>query len=101
MPREWRDIMDNEIEELFVALSDETRRKILKVLDGDEEMNVTEIAAKFKLSRSNISHHLGILKRANILKSKQKGKENYYYINKKHYVGILRKYVEDIDKRCC
>lgn len=98
----WRDILDEEIEELFIALSDETRRKILKVLDGGKEMNVSEIASNFpSISRPNISHHLGILKRVGILASQKKGKENIYSMDKNKLVKVLRKYTDDLDKRCC
>lgn len=102
MNENWRDILDDEMEELFIALSDETRRKIVKILDGGKEMNVTDIAKKIpELSRSNVSHHLGILKRAGVLKVRKAGKENYYYLNKDHFVETLKKYVGDLEKRCC
>lgn len=102
MAEEWRDIFDEEIEELFIALSDETRRNILKVLDGGKELNAGEIASCFpSISRSNISHHLGILKRTGILVSRKSGKENIYIMDKDKLVAVLGKYVSDLNKRCC
>jgi DNA-binding transcriptional ArsR family regulator len=102
MVKNWRNVVDSEIEKFFIALSDETRRKMLKVLDNGEEHNVTEIASHFKnLSRSNISHHLGIMKRAGIFKVRKAGKENYYYIHKEHFIKVLKKYIDDLEDRCC
>lgn len=98
----WRDILDEEIEELFIALSDETRRNLVKSLDGGKEMNVNELSSLFPtLSRPNISHHLGILKRAGILSVRKDGKENYYSLNKDKIVRVLRKYTDDLKNRCC
>jgi len=65
---------------LFKALNDETRRKIIELLK-DKDMNAGEIADKFKISKPSISHHLDILKRADLLASEKKGQFIEYSLN--------------------
>jgi len=65
---------------LFKALNDPNRRKIIELLkDGD--MNAGEIANKFNISKPSISHHLDILKRADLITSEKKGQFIVYSLN--------------------
>ena len=57
---------------LFKALNDNTRREILdKLREGD--MTAGEIADMFDISKPSISHHLDILKQAELLESHRNG----------------------------
>jgi DNA-binding transcriptional ArsR family regulator len=56
---------------LFKALNDETRRQIIELLK-EKEMNAGEIADRFNISKPSISHHLDILKRADLITSEKK-----------------------------
>lgn len=59
------------------ALSDPTRRAILNFLK-EGSMTAGEIAAKFEMTSATISHHLSILKNADLVKEKrQKNFINY------------------------
>jgi len=65
---------------LFKALNDETRRKIIELLK-DKDMNAGEISDEFNISKPSISHHLDILKRANLITSEKKGQFIEYSLN--------------------
>ena len=65
---------------LFKALNDETRRQIVELLK-EKDMNAGEIAEKFKISKPSISHHLDILKRADLITSEKKGQFVEYSLN--------------------
>ena len=65
---------------LFKALNDETRRKMIELLK-DKDMNAGEIAENFSISKPSISHHLDILKRANLITSEKKGQFIKYSLN--------------------
>ena len=62
------------------ALCDSTRQKIMEML-REQEMCVGDIADAFHLSQPTISHHLNILKGANVVKSRKEGKQVYYSLN--------------------
>lgn len=65
---------------LFKALNDETRRRIVELLK-DKDMNAGEIADEFNISKPSISHHLDILKRADLIISEKKGQFIEYSLN--------------------
>ena len=65
---------------IFKALNDSTRREILDYL-RDKDLTAGEIADKFNISKPSISHHLDILKRADLVSSEKKGQFIYYSIN--------------------
>lgn len=65
---------------LFKALNDETRRKIIELLKN-KNMNAGDIADEFNISKPSISHHLDILKRADLLSSEKKGQFIEYSLN--------------------
>jgi ArsR family transcriptional regulator len=66
--------------DLFKALNDETRRKILDFLK-EKDLTAGDIANLFAISKPSISHHLDILKRAGLVSSIKKGQFIYYSIN--------------------
>ena len=65
---------------IFKALNDNTRREIIELLK-DKDMNAGEIADQFNISKPSISHHLDILKRADIITSNKKGQFVEYSLN--------------------
>lgn len=65
---------------IFKALNDPIRRKIIELLrKGD--MNVGEIFQHFNVTMPTLSHHLDILKRADLLRSEKKGQYVIYSLN--------------------
>lgn len=65
---------------LFKALDDDTRRKILELL-REKELNAGEIATYFDMTKPSISHHLDILRQADLISSRKKGQFVIYSIN--------------------
>ena len=68
----------------FKALSDDTRQKILKLLDGGEQ-TVTQIVSNFNLSQPTISRHLAVLSQAELVTGQRRGQNVYYSLNE----GVL------------
>lgn len=65
---------------LFKALNDQTRREIVELLRGGD-MTAGEIADHFNISKPSISHHLDLLKQADIVSSNKQGQFIYYSLN--------------------
>jgi ArsR family transcriptional regulator len=65
---------------LFKALNDETRREILNLLK-EKDLTAGEIAGAFDISKPSISHHLDLLKQANLVSSIKKGQYVVYSLN--------------------
>ncbi|HEY3348129.1 MAG TPA: metalloregulator ArsR/SmtB family transcription factor [Nitrospirota bacterium] len=64
----------------FKALADETRLRILKLLE-DGELCVCDITAALDMTQPNISFHLGILKEAGLITDRRQGRWNHYNLN--------------------
>ena len=57
---------------LFKALNDPTRRSILEMLKA-ADLTAGEIADAFSISKPSISHHLDLLKQANLISATREG----------------------------
>jgi ArsR family transcriptional regulator, arsenate/arsenite/antimonite-responsive transcriptional repressor len=65
---------------VFKALSDETRLRILKLLEQGE-LCVCDIVAAFDMIQPKVSFHLAVLKAAGLLKDRREGKWMHYKID--------------------
>lgn len=75
-----KDLNDGRMNDTFKALADGTRRDILELLK-QRDMNAGEIASYFNISKPSISHHLNLLKQANLVTVERKGQEMIYALN--------------------
>ena len=65
---------------LFKALNDKTRREILEILRLSD-LSAGEISDRFNMSKPSISHHLDLLRQAELVSSKKKGQFVVYTLN--------------------
>ena len=66
--------------DVFKALSDPTRRKILELLQ-EQPLNAGEIADYFQITKPSISHHLVILKNSGLIIDERRGQNIIYSID--------------------
>ncbi|MGL4009806.1 ArsR/SmtB family transcription factor [Staphylococcus nepalensis] len=83
--------MDNiELKAHFThGLSNKARLTILELLKSNE-MTVSEIVEKSKISQSSISQHLSCLKGCGLVSSRQEGKYVYYQIKDNQILELLK-----------
>ncbi len=75
------------MEIIFKALNDQTRREILTFLiEGPQ--NAGKIAQQFNMTKPSISHHLDLLKQADLIQSEKKGQFIYYTLSKTSFEKI-------------
>ncbi|MDH4201064.1 MAG: autorepressor SdpR family transcription factor [Spirochaetia bacterium] len=74
--------------DLFKALADPGRRKILKLLKAGS-MNAGTILKHFQMSGASLNHHLTILRQAGLVTSEKKGQNVIYTINTTVFQEIL------------
>lgn len=67
-------------QQTFKALSDPTRREILRLL-RDGEMSAGDLSSHFSSTGATISHHLSILRDAGLILDGKRGKYIYYELN--------------------
>lgn len=68
------------MDSVFKALSDNNRRKILKLL-REKDLSAGEIAKSFSISKPSLSHHLSILKQADLVQTERQGQNVIYSLN--------------------
>lgn len=68
------------LSQTFAALSDPNRQKILECLKKSE-LPVSEIAKHLNITLATLSHHLDILRRANLVSSRRDGRQIFYSLN--------------------
>ncbi len=65
---------------IFKALSDETRLRVIKLLE-ERELCVCELMQVLDMSQPRISRHLGVLKNAGLVNDRREGKWVYYSLS--------------------
>ena len=82
--------------DLFSALSDPTRLRIISVL-LESEMNVGDIAGQLGMSESAVSHQLRGLRQLRLLRSRKEGRQVYYALNDDHVARLYRLGLEHVE----
>ncbi|HOK39792.1 MAG TPA: metalloregulator ArsR/SmtB family transcription factor [bacterium] len=82
----------------FKIIADPTRIKIIALL-SEKELAVNDISKLLSLSQSLISHQLQILKSANLVRYKRKGKKIFYRLDDIHIKNLLCEGLEHINEK--
>ena len=82
--------------ELFSALSDPTRLRIISVL-LDTEMNVGEIAAQLEMTESAVSHQLRGLRQMKLVRARKAGRQVFYALDDDHVEKFYRMGLEHVE----
>jgi DNA-binding transcriptional ArsR family regulator len=78
----------------FSALADPTRRGILELLREEDTLTAGEIAARFpRISRAAVSKHLGVLRRARLVRARERGRERHYHLDPGPLDAIYREWL--------
>jgi|SRR5215470_2548844 len=67
-------------QDVFRALSDPTRRQILKILQSGSK-TAGELADSFEMSKGSLSHHFNVLKAADLVRFERRGQQIVYSLN--------------------
>ena len=71
----------SQVRDVYDAVADPTRRKILRMLAEVEELPLYEITVHFQMGRTAVSKHLAILKDADLVFARKVGRETRYRLN--------------------
>jgi ArsR family transcriptional regulator len=67
-------------QEVFRAISDPTRREVLKLLQEGSK-TAGELAGSFDMTKGSLSHHFNILKAADLVRCERRGQQQVYSLN--------------------
>ena len=71
----------NQVRDVYDAVADPTRRKLLRMLADVEELPLHELTVHFQMGRTAVSKHLAILKDADLVSARKVGRETRYRLN--------------------
>lgn len=79
-------------EDIFKAMADSTRRQILQLLLEEGDKSAGDIVEKFSVSGATISHHLSVLKAADLVTTERRGKTIIYSANTTVFENLIAKF---------
>jgi ArsR family transcriptional regulator len=84
-----KDTIVKDMVKVFNLLSDETRLRILLYLTQTSELHVRALCDILKQSQPAVSHHLALLRVAELIESRREGKHNYYRLLPHRFQELL------------
>lgn len=73
--------MLREVDVVFRALADPTRRALLDELLRDDGQTLGELEARFEMSRFGVMKHLRLLEDAGLVVTRRRGREKLHFLN--------------------
>jgi ArsR family transcriptional regulator len=90
------DELEHELLGIFKLLSDETRLRILLYLGRERELHVTALCTRLDQSQPAVSHHLALLREADLIEARREGKHNFYSLKRGHFHSVIERLFESI-----
>lgn len=72
---------NNPLRDVFDAIADPTRRRLIRLLAEADELPLHELTAQFQMGRTAVSKHLTILKEAGLVLDRKVGRETRFRLN--------------------
>ena len=69
------------MDEVFKALADATRRKLLDRLHAENGQTLGELCERLAMTRQAVTKHLVLLEEANLVVTVRRGREKLHYLN--------------------
>ncbi|MEV4724531.1 ArsR/SmtB family transcription factor [Micromonospora humida] len=73
--------MAGDMDKVFKALADPTRRRLLDSLRRQDGQTLGQLCAQLAITRQSVTQHLGVLQEANLVNAVRRGRERWHYLN--------------------
>jgi DNA-binding transcriptional ArsR family regulator len=87
------------MDEVFKALADASRRRLLDVLHEDNGQTLGELCSHLDMARQSVSKHLAILEEAGLVVVTWRGREKLHYLNPVPLQEIHDRWIRKFEKR--
>lgn len=87
-------IENNQVNEIFKAISDPKRRRILELLNGGS-LCAGDISKHFSCTKPTVSSHLAVLKEVGLVDAEEKGNQRIYQLNRPVFEGAMMGFLGD------
>ena len=91
-------MVDN-LDSVFKALADATRRRLLDRLHANNGQTLTELCEQLDMSRQAVTKHLALLEAANVVVVVWRGREKLHYLNPVPIEAIVERWIEKYERK--
>lgn len=84
--------------DVFKALADPSRRRILKLLQGGSK-SAGSLAESFDMTKGSLSHHFNVLKAADLVRCERRGQQIVYSLNTSVFEDVAALMLELFETR--
>ena len=91
--------MEQELDPVFKALADRTRRRLLDRLFADNGQTLGELCAQLEMSRQAVTKHLVVLEAANLVVTVWRRREKLHYLNPEPIEAIADRWIGKYERR--
>jgi len=91
--------MEQELDPVFKALADRTRRRLLDQLFADNGQTLSKLCAQLDMSRQAVTKHLVVLEAANLVVTLWRGREKLHYLNPEPIEAIADRWIGKYERR--
>jgi uncharacterized protein YndB with AHSA1/START domain/DNA-binding transcriptional ArsR family regulator len=88
----------NEMDGVFKALSDPSRRRLLDSLNARNGQTLRDLCAGLDMARQSVSKHLALLEAANLVTTVKRGREKLHYLNAEPINEIAERWIDRYDQ---
>ena len=86
------------MDEVFKALADPSRRRLLDSLNARNGQTLRELCAGLDMARQSVSKHLALLEAANLVTTVRRGREKLHYLNAAPINEIAERWINRYDQ---
>ncbi|MEU6083740.1 metalloregulator ArsR/SmtB family transcription factor [Streptomyces sp. NPDC047108] len=86
------------MDEVFKALADASRRRLLDSLNARNGQSLRELCAGLDMARQSVSKHLAVLEAANLVTTVRRGREKLHYLNAAPINAITDRWIHRYDR---
>src|SRR3954447_12679784 len=86
------------MDEVFRALADPSRRRLLDSLNARNGQSLRELCAGLDMARQSVSKHLAVLEAANLITVAWRGREKLHFLNAEPINAIAERWIDQYDR---
>jgi DNA-binding transcriptional ArsR family regulator len=87
------------VDDVFKALADESRRKLLDELRRENGQRLADLCERLDMTRQAVSKHLKILEDANLIATIWRGREKLHYLNPVPLHEIYERWISKFERQ--
>ena len=89
---------DGAIDDVFKALADPNRRRLLDRLNARNGQSLRELCAGLDMARQSVTKHLAVLEAANLVTTVRRGREKLHHLNAVPINEIAERWIDRYDR---